>query len=75
MSLEQTIRELYESEISTSLDAIYQKPLLVCIYYDADNEWLSKEFQIADLNGAAEWLKSTAIQLYPESEFARKNRE
>lgn len=71
LSLETTIKELCSGGIKAGITTHLNG--LVAAYVRGTDRWIDAD-GLMEWDEAAEWLKSTAIQLYPESEFARRYR-
>jgi hypothetical protein len=69
--LEQIIADLYDSEINASLSWFWDGGIDVSIGDDL-NGFVTGD-QVATLAQAAEWLRASAVEHYPDSEFARKH--
>jgi len=70
--IEQILRDLYASEINASLSWFWDGGFDVALG-DEMNGYGAQD-TVSTLDEAAEWLRSNAVQLYPDSEFAKKHR-
>ncbi len=68
--LEQIIADLYDSEINASISWLGDGGIDVSIGDDL-NGFVTGD-QDSTLAEAAEWLRATAVEHYPDSEFAEK---
>jgi hypothetical protein len=69
--LEQIIADLYDSEINASFSWFWDGGIDVSIGDDL-NGFVTGD-QVATLAEDAEWLRASAVEHYPDSEFARKH--
>lgn len=66
------LQDLYDSEINFELSCFWDGGFTAQIG-DEVNGFVAKE-SFYKLNNALEWLKETAIKIYPRSLFAHNNR-
>lgn len=79
MTLEQTLQALYKSEINCSIRSMYDRGWYVYIGNDISepsSDWYTRAtwFSPDQFDQITKWLTETAIQLYPESEFAKQHK-
>jgi hypothetical protein len=71
-NLETVITALHDSEINGAVSWFYDGVWRVTLG-DLHNR-IDAEAVVGSIGEAAEWLRSTAVRLYPDSTFARKYR-
>jgi hypothetical protein len=69
--LEPILADLYDSEINASISWLWDGGIHVSLGDDL-NGFVTGD-QVATLAAAAEWLRASAVEHYPDSEFARKH--
>ena len=69
--LEPILADLYNSEINASISWLWDGGIDVSLGDDL-NGFVTGD-QVATLAQAAEWLRASAVEHYPDSEFAKKH--
>jgi len=72
-NLEETLAELYGSEINASISWLWDSGFNIALGDDLNG--FRAKTTVTTLAEAADWFRDNAIRLYPDSQFARKYRD
>ena len=73
MSDLQILQDLHDSEINGEIAWFYDGAWRVAVGGDPVDGYAA-ETDVGSIGEAVEWLRAKAVELYPESEFAKKYR-
>jgi len=66
------LQELHDDEINGSIEWVFDRAWMARIGAPVLAEASKAEATFMSLGEAAEWLRSKAVELYPDSEFAKR---
>jgi hypothetical protein len=72
--LSEILDDLYASEINATITWIWDSGMQVALGLAFDQGGYAAEATVRTGAQAAEWLRSEAVRLYPDSDFAEKHR-